>query len=1355
MEKHVTVTKAEALPGSLNYDALRLAGIAYAQQLSGRIWTDYNVHDPGVTLLEYLCFALTDLSYRANFPVKDLLYADDENGHPTVANAFFPAHEILPTTPVTPTDYRRMIIDRINDVRNAWVDPIVNHPHGYQGLFRVRLQLADQIDRMLSPQAVEAQVRDLLMAHRNLCEDFTEIVILANEPIRFAATIDIEPDAYGEVVLATILHTIEELLNPGVRYYTREELQGMGLTPDDIFDGPEPEQGFILPWELRPLPRSTHVSLLRESISRVAGVKMVNDLVVWKNGQRVREDEIIPSPDTALSLDISMLDGTGQPGEIRLLRNGVPVRTNPRQTRQFHNDLAAKVKKGFQLKLDLRDAPAASTRKMDDLAAYHSFQHLLPTVYGLGPFGPPPTATREHRAQVRQLKGYLLFFEQFLANYLAQLANVRNLFSIAPEHDHRSPSYFHQFPTDIPDVAELLRSDEKDQPTPADIDAAMAGFADPHRTADERRNRFLDHLLARFGEVYSGDFLKILNQETRDELTHLLLVGKAAYLRAYPELSRNRSKAFDYSIAAWENENVAGLKKRTALLLNLHRPADPTAGDFVKYHNRSLVDFAALADLPGAGEATNAEEHLVLPYSFAELLLHGTRPGNYRIMPTEAGDFQLRFRIDKAGEKEAEGAAAGARLMTGSKESLERTRDALIRRFNRINDQSEGFFFLENILLRPRSSGGTLLVLELPLPANLGGGSLVLRSPAYTSEADLQELSNEFLVLATRPANWTLLETASGHCIVLARNQHPLLMSLPIAEDRSIGRGAARAEQQLTFLIERCRYYRDNDPPALLDRFRPVGERLAGHRLSADFYSLRLSVIAPDWPASFQQKDFQQLFQRVIAEHVPAHLTVDYYWLPPGKMREFEGLFKNWLAALRLADEAAHNKYSLAISQLLTGNGNPGPAATPSSTGPLPREVLQRLLQRFGYDFFLSPRDFSIFAGMDAASIRTLKLASIDSWQALHRTPAGKLRSIFVANDEPEKTEEEVRSWRHQAMLALEGRWEDLLRFQEKTLRGQPADPPRRPSTKLERKRKSIAKDPAGLLDRLEAWIQRQPSRSALPYFLLDFLCQATSYRLIVPQDDFLLIPGLDDTTAAWLRTRGIRDFEQLNATSAEGWEELRDQLPPQLSLPEYQLIKSLSDLAVAERWEELLAQQADLPTPRPLESRIVHHLQTLRTEVDPGTLHKRLLTDLRAYRSRGGTFSFSGDALRILLAEPTDGIVFPANNLELLEGIGPKTAQAMRDAGIHTFQDLAAESALSLHEKLTAHNLIITSDQVIFWLAQADLAHRHQWGAVEELQRRRDGKSPGPTAPATPLQTRVETWLEANSLPPDPNYGT
>ena len=59
----------------LSFESLRSEGIRLAQALSGNSWTDYNLHDPGVTILELLCYALTDLVYRADFRVADHLQA--------------------------------------------------------------------------------------------------------------------------------------------------------------------------------------------------------------------------------------------------------------------------------------------------------------------------------------------------------------------------------------------------------------------------------------------------------------------------------------------------------------------------------------------------------------------------------------------------------------------------------------------------------------------------------------------------------------------------------------------------------------------------------------------------------------------------------------------------------------------------------------------------------------------------------------------------------------------------------------------------------------------------------------------------------------------------------------------------------------------------------------------------------------------------------------------------------------------------------------------------------------------------------------------------------------------------------
>ena len=64
---------------ALNREQLYALGLKHIQRLSSEIWTDYNLHDPGITTLELLCYALTDLSYRASFPIADLLATKTDN----------------------------------------------------------------------------------------------------------------------------------------------------------------------------------------------------------------------------------------------------------------------------------------------------------------------------------------------------------------------------------------------------------------------------------------------------------------------------------------------------------------------------------------------------------------------------------------------------------------------------------------------------------------------------------------------------------------------------------------------------------------------------------------------------------------------------------------------------------------------------------------------------------------------------------------------------------------------------------------------------------------------------------------------------------------------------------------------------------------------------------------------------------------------------------------------------------------------------------------------------------------------------------------------------------------------------
>ena len=76
-----------------------------------------------------------------------------------------------------------------------------------------------------------------------------------------------------------------------------------------------------------------------------------------------------------------------------------------------------------------------------ELEEFYSIQNELPAVYGLRKNELPTGSNAKRRAQVNQLKAYIGFFEQIMADHLSQLANVRNLFSIEKDIKY---TYFHQ-----------------------------------------------------------------------------------------------------------------------------------------------------------------------------------------------------------------------------------------------------------------------------------------------------------------------------------------------------------------------------------------------------------------------------------------------------------------------------------------------------------------------------------------------------------------------------------------------------------------------------------------------------------------------------------------------------------------------------------------------------------------------------------------------------------------------------------------------------------------------------------------------------------------------------------------------
>lgn len=121
MPDTISLIKENPLLPAEDYAAMRKEGFKQIEKLGSDLWTDYNNSDPGITILEAVLYAITDLAYRTGFEVKDLL-APEQLTEDTWKQIFYTARQILHNSALTLKDYRKMLID-VKGVRNAWLEP--------------------------------------------------------------------------------------------------------------------------------------------------------------------------------------------------------------------------------------------------------------------------------------------------------------------------------------------------------------------------------------------------------------------------------------------------------------------------------------------------------------------------------------------------------------------------------------------------------------------------------------------------------------------------------------------------------------------------------------------------------------------------------------------------------------------------------------------------------------------------------------------------------------------------------------------------------------------------------------------------------------------------------------------------------------------------------------------------------------------------------------------------------------------------------------------------------------------------------------------------------------------------------
>lgn len=606
------ISRSEDNDIGLDRQRLAAAGLEHLRQLCGARWTDHNLHDPGITALELLAYALTDLSYRASLPVEDLL----ASGPSAVAGQFFGARDVLPNRALTALDYRKLLID-LPGVKNAWVLPHAETAYAdvprrelrtadpgtpgvravpIRGLFRALLEYMDDVTTQARRAEIDTAARALLQANRNLCEDFVAVDAIAQMDCAVCAEIELEVQADVTQVAAQMLFALQQELAPAVANYSLAEMlarrhtDGTPFTADEIFDGPLLAHGFIDDTELQACELRSQIRLsdLLGVVMDLDGVRAVRDMVV--------------SPLDALGDPLPVADAWRIPvtpqarprlslahGRLVFYKRGLLVAGwNIADAPQAVATQLAQLQEAARVKLETprSDDLAIPAGRARNLAGYKSFQLEFPTLYGLGdtladlnvPGSLISPEDHRRRALALQFKAYLLLFDQVLANHLAQLAQAASLLSVEParlaalatqlatsgEPAGATPhTYAVQLVRSLPAYARVYAAGVNE--------AQLAAAGESLQEALARHNRFLDHLLARVGEDFAAYAAIVRSAFGGGDAE--LAQDKCAFLSDCAPLTAARAVAYDKATGAsqdrWNSANVSAFERRLGRLLGI------------------------------------------------------------------------------------------------------------------------------------------------------------------------------------------------------------------------------------------------------------------------------------------------------------------------------------------------------------------------------------------------------------------------------------------------------------------------------------------------------------------------------------------------------------------------------------------------------------------------------------------------------------------------------------------------------------------------------------------------------------------------------------------------------------------
>lgn len=907
-------------PGEGLYYQLLAEAVNLLQDYSSEKWTDYNEHDPGLTIIENLVYALTEIMNKTEIPIQDILTQQKGMKLKSGDNGFYTASNILTTNPVTASDYKKLIIDRISNVKNVhFIFPDQEFVQ-VNGLFEIWVEMSvnykEISDQRKEESRIKKAVQELFLSHRNLCQDLYNVNVYKPFYYRMEIWAKLRSDTKSvNSVLTSIFETVNNYLSPDISFYSLAEMQKMGYSNAEIFQGPRLNNGFILDSELTNPLRVIEFSEIIKRISRIPEVLSIEKFelksaLLKSSGSRPEERTLVVPADCVPYLlfptdpkkTVFFIDSIQMEPDLELVRKEVLLFESINYSRM------TSISTNNELPI-----PQGNFR---DLEVFPTVRNQFPMTYRIGTDSFSNRRDQQRHAHAKQLQAYLLPFEQIMGNFLAQLQNVYTLFDTSSGNQR---SYFYQVLQDMNDVLDLIAEgdSEKDAISKWNMELSKLNKLFDSN-ADERLNQIANNLLLRFSEELDSYTLnKISNNLYGKQASDSALDTKRRLINAYDKISYNRNRSFDYTrpLGMPNNgqDNIVGLIRKLCILLDIEDYGNRSltgviydsgirlygSKEGLDLHSERLqpllgantdewmiMDNMLLID-KGVGNLENTMIYVGQEETLLEnVLLNGINPQNYEIKET-SGERDKKWYLLYKNNRQLYPTHI-SQTQADAEEILANTIAYLVK----VNQNSEGMHLVEHLLLAPTYSAN-YYGFELDMKQLNPDIKVVFQQfelvPLMTRNKSVKYMQSYFY------ANTSQAEKDKRKNIWIEDTQQGFRL---IMQDRikkiAVSKEYYQTQEEAEAIIVLINHMDANNSDE--SAFNPVMYAYYGpNRIEESFFTFQMSFFLPNWPARFQNLQFQKLFNNTLQDQAPVQIENNIYWLNIADMTEFEKLYFGWI----------------------------------------------------------------------------------------------------------------------------------------------------------------------------------------------------------------------------------------------------------------------------------------------------------------------------------------------------------------------------------------------------------------------------------------------------------------------------